>query len=58
MMIWLRANPGATLSYSPKFYHSMAECEKAAIRVREHYNKAYDPKGEYHLGSVVDTLCL
>lgn len=58
MLIWLKATPGATLMYSPKTYHSVQECEEDAVKVREHYNKAYDPNLEYSSGHIVDTLCL
>ena len=58
LLIWLRATPGATLMYSPNTYKSLVACERAATKVREHFNKSYDPNGEYSAGNSVDTLCL
>lgn len=44
--------------YSPKNYPSLESCERAATKVREHYNKAFDPNHDYSSGNSVDTLCL
>jgi hypothetical protein len=58
LLIWLKATPGATLMYSPKNYPSVQSCERAAAKVRDHYNAAFDPRHEYSSGNSVDTFCL